>query len=50
MFLAHFTGWDETTILDLTTTDFLQYFKSAEKLYEIEAKRPIEVVLVGIKK
>ena len=34
----------------LAVSDFQGLSYAAEKLYEIEAKRPIEVVLVGIKK
>jgi len=50
VFLAHYVGGGIKDILELDVFDFIDFLKSAIKLYEIELKQPKEVILVGIKK
>jgi hypothetical protein len=50
VFLAHFTGGGIHSVLKLSVGDFLGYLEAAEKLYEVEAKFPLRVVLAGMEK
>jgi hypothetical protein len=50
VFLAHFTGGGINSVLELSAGDFFDYLDEAQKLYEMEMKRPLRVVLAGIEK
>jgi hypothetical protein len=48
--LAHFTGGGIGSVLKLSVSNFLNYLEEAKKIYEMEMKIPLRVVLAGIEK